>query len=112
MSKDYPLINDDAEALRDGNKAYEAIYHAETLNKDYIKIGSLPYGILALDGSVSRFSSSSTHEESWDLSSIEELKSSDQRTVLESWPSGIETLHSEQVVCNVRYLFAYSKTFL
>ena len=75
MSKDYPLINDDAEALRDGNKAYEAIYHAdaESLNKDYIKIGSLPYGILALDGSVSRFSSSSTHEESWDLSSIKSL---------------------------------------
>ena len=44
--------------------------------------------------------------------SIEKLKSSDQRTVLESWPSEIETLNSEQAVCNVRYLFAYSKTFL
>ena len=43
---------------------------------------------------------------------IEELKSSDQRTVLESWSSGIETLHSEQAVCSVRYLVAYSKTLL
>ena len=46
------------------------------------------------------------------VKSIEELKSSDQWTVLESWASEIETLHSEQAVCNVRYLFPYSKTFL
>ena len=44
--------------------------------------------------------------------SIEELKSSDRRTVLVSWPSGRETWYSEQAVCNVRYLFAYSKTLL
>ena len=69
MSREFPFINDDAEGLRDGNKAFEAQFSAEMLNKDFISVQN--YGkSLALSGSVERYPS---RGDLWDLSSIRSL---------------------------------------
>ena len=69
MSKEFPFINDDAEGHRDGNKAFEAKFSADLHDKDYIHFFAYER-FLALDGSVTRFSSNTPQEELWDLSSI------------------------------------------
>ena len=69
MSKEFPFINDDAEGHRDGNKAFEANFSADLLDKDYINIFRSKR-FLALDKSVTRYSCNIPQEELWDLASI------------------------------------------
>ena len=69
MSKEFPFINDDAEGHRDGNKAFEAKFLADLHDKDYIHLFSSE-SFLALDRSVTRYSSNTPQEELWDLASI------------------------------------------
>ena len=69
MSREFPFINDDAEGLRDGNKAFEAQFSAEMLKTDFIDVRY--YGkSLALSGSIERYPSNG---DLWDLSSIRSL---------------------------------------
>ena len=69
MSKEFPFINDDAEGLRDGNKAFEAKHWSDLHDTDYIHFFGFQR-FLALDGSVTRYSSNTPREKLWDLSSI------------------------------------------
>ena len=67
MSREFPFINDDAEGLRDGNKAFEAQFSAEMLKTDFIDVSNRS---LALSGSVERYPSQG---DLWDLSSVRSL---------------------------------------
>ena len=69
MSREFPFINDDAEGLRDGNKAFETQFSAEMLKTDFIAIRNCQKS-LALSGSVERYPS---RGDLWDLSSIRSL---------------------------------------
>ena len=71
MSRDFPYINEDAEDIRDGNRAFEKKLRAKTFNKDYIHILSCK-DFLALDGILIRYSS----DTSWYLSSIHHFEDS------------------------------------
>ena len=69
MSKEFPFINDEAEALREGNKNHDAKYYAESLKNGFLLLFNIEQ-VLALNGSFISVASDSDQEESWDLSSI------------------------------------------
>ena len=66
MSREFPFINDEAEGMREGNKAFEAQFSNAHLKENYIHVWNLSQ-ILALSGSVERHASQG---KLWDLSSI------------------------------------------
>ena len=69
MSREFPFINEDAEGIRDGNRAIEKKLRAEICNKDYIQTFNRQ-SCLALDGNYVRYSCETPQEELWHLSSI------------------------------------------
>ena len=69
MSREFPFINDDAEGLRDGNKAFEGQFSAGMVNEDFIDVRNYEKS-LALSESVERYPS---RGDLWDLSSVRSL---------------------------------------
>ena len=69
MTREFPFINEDAEGIRDGNRAIEKKLRAEICNKDYINTLKCE-DFLALDGIFIRYNS----DTSWHLSSIHQFQ--------------------------------------